>query len=160
MGILTRSAATDAAGIESGRFAIAGTATFTDVVLQADIKWSTPDSTSVYQGVVLYVDANNWLAAVVKLAPGDNPRLYVFKRVGGGTPTAIGMEPSAPPRPANVWHTLRLQRRASGAWAVWLFPNTAGPGDMLLQGQDSALATGGAIASAKLGLIDRSGSGD
>lgn len=162
MGSLTRSVSTDTAGqVYSGRFAIAGTTVLTATVVETDVEWSALDATTTaYAGVVArYTDASNWLVAFVRIESGDYQRVEVHKRVAG-TVTQLGAEAGSPVRGSAAWHTLRLQVDADGGWSVWCFPRDGSPGSPVLTGSDSALATGGALASGKVGIYDRGATGD
>jgi hypothetical protein len=147
-GVAVRSEVSDA-NENTGRYAISGASAMTATVVEVDTKveiW--PDST-MYRGVVArYTDTNNWLMATLQGIPtGNKIPILVRKRVSG-TVTTVATITSRTDYRNDTFFRLRLYVDAQGVWAVWL--------DGVLEGfgQDSALATGGGIASGKPGFYD------
>ncbi len=157
----------DSAGVfgalaASGRFLVAGTSTFTDLVVQVaarsfDQHGGSPSS---WQCVLArYVDTNNWLIFGRRHASTGENRLVLIKRVAGTVTTiaswdmrsiwGVYFDHSVP----DPFKTVRLQVSAQGRWLAW-----AGESSETLTfvggGQDAALATGGALASGKCGIYD------
>jgi hypothetical protein len=157
-GVVTRSVIDDV-DENTGRYLIAGTTTFTDLVTQTDLKWAPPDASPARLGVLArYIDTDNWLRASVRVTSGGR-NLVVEKRVAG-TVTTLYSSPSATVGFPNTFYTLRLAVGADGTWRLWLFAAGSSPGEPYVTGTDAALASGGALASGKVGIYDMGGSFD
>jgi hypothetical protein len=146
----------------AGRYGIAGTTTLTATTVQVDLARSPVNAfggTFDLQGVLArYTDTNNWLMAVVTWA-GAVPELAILKRVSG-TATQITSAPLPLPRAipqplfaTGVFYTVRLMVDAGGRFLAW-FGQRGASLSLLATGVDSALATGGALASGKVGIYD------
>jgi hypothetical protein len=151
--------ATSDVDIDTGRFAVSGVAGFAAQATQVDFKRSANPSDGIgggvlHQGVVArYTDINNWVTAVVRLRELVTgwAEVRVRKRVAG-TVTQIDSAVVLFPAIGSLW-SLRFQVDASGRWFCWL--SAAGsPGTLVASGFDTALATGGALASGKPGVYD------
>jgi hypothetical protein len=145
-GTLTRTAVSDTTDV--GRYAIIGSA-MTNMVTQTDLSVSGYVDKLRMCVTARYTDTNNWLMARLETS---SPNLSVRKRVGG-TISELGYT-NPPTLDAGASYTLRLLVTAAGLWFVWFYPQGSAPGDPTLSGQDSALATGGALASGKPTLYD------
>ena len=148
--LVTRSTISDSG---QGRQAILGATNYTDIDVGVDVSVNggLSASTAPEGGVVArWVDASNFIRA--KIA-GSNITLtysFVVETVIGGVTTTIATIP-APTFPA--WRT-RLIIYANGRFRAEL----SGPGGALLrilEGINTALATGGTLATGKPGFFDR-----
>jgi len=123
----------------AGRYALAHTGTYSNVLVQSSVQCS---ETGTFRAGVLcrYVDTSNWLAFVYT---GGNPAYQLMKKVAG-TETVIqaGMNRSA------VFNTVALTAFETGLWQTFL------NGALLWEGTDPVLAAGGALASGRIGLYD------
>lgn len=147
-----RTAVSDA-NLNSGRYGIAGSTDYTNVVVQADV-WINNVAGSAdedtYLGVLArYTDTNNWLMAVIE--PRDEG-FHIRKRVSGTvttieTVTGLRVEDGVP------W-SIRLMVDTTGRWWAYCFAVGTTPTAPLASGQDAALATGGALATGKPGIYD------
>jgi len=151
-----RTATGDTAGSHNGRFATFGTPSPAAVAVQADIKHVTFGDSGV---VARYTDTSNWVIAHIVLEPiFTTAYLAVHKRVAGTT-TQLGTTLEFPGRASNVFYTVRFAAFDDGKWYVW-FDKQGGPlAAPVMNGHDSALATGGALASGKVGIWDWNGGG-
>lgn len=150
----------------SGRFAVVGNAAasnFTACQVRCDLAASgyggsvVPANVSRFGVVARYVDANNWLMAVREAFVGDagtsRARLRIYKRVASVT-TQIGSH-EMPGVQAGNNLTFILSADATGVWQVFYFPaGTAQPSVPARKGEDVVLATGGALATGKVGIYD------
>lgn len=138
-----RTAVSDAAW--PGRIALAGASTFTTVAAQVDMK------STVEQGgggvFARYVDTSNYLAAL--LAAGDGVALY---ETIGGTQLLLGYAPL--PMLTSTFWTVRIAVDTAGRWALWAKLAGSPFGTPALIGQSANLATGGTLASGRVGIID------
>lgn len=103
-------------------------------------------------GLVLrYVDDNNNLWVVAE----STGLVTVTKRIAS-TNTVLASATGSPYTATSVpYHTLRARVSAAGRFAVWQVPQgTETFGAPLIAGSDSALATGGTLASGKSGFMD------
>jgi hypothetical protein len=154
-GDVARSAVSDTS-VTAGRFALAGTTSFTDVIVQVDIK-ANFGANNLADGVLArYVDANNWLFAGVQIV--GNPSLVQFSTVVwkcvGGVSTQIELiDPHGAPYVVDTYKTVRLKVGADGTYFLWVYAAGTIP-TLVAAGSDSALATGGALASGKVGIYD------
>jgi hypothetical protein len=89
---------------------------------------------------------------VMALVAPASSTVQVFKFVAG-SPTFFGTFPTPTVAP-DVWYSMRLAVDASGRWAFWCWPAEAQAGQPIAVGSDTALATGGALASGKPTFFD------
>jgi hypothetical protein len=135
----------------TGRYEIAGTATFTGCVVQSDVSWAAPDGTGALLGVIArYTDTSNWLRAT--LAPGSGTASLEVKLCVARAVESLGYV--TVPASADAFYSLRLQVDASGLWSAWAFAAGSAPGAPSVTGYHQVLATGGALASGKAGIYD------
>lgn len=143
----------------NGRYAIAGTTTFTNVLVGVDFShdiMTLAASQALRQGVFArYVDVNNWLMAFTRiLAVGSTSWAYtvnVSKRVSG-TETFLKSVTTYIHSPSGPYFTIWLQTDTAGRFFVWLISRGGAIGSPILVGSDTALATGGSLASGKNGF--------
>jgi len=150
-----RTAVSDA---EPGRFAIAGTTNFTDLDVQIDFKFSAYSGASLSGGLLArYTDTSNYLVAYLLPAvtggSGSTIRFGVTKTVAGTT-TVLGSVNTGLPTQVDTFYSLRLVVYADGTWRLW-GNERGGTAALVLSGSDSALATGGALATGNLGFFDK-----
>jgi hypothetical protein len=136
------------------RFAISGVAGFTSQAVQVDFMTSTRLNLNPEMGVIArWTDINNFFGARVR---GDGtinfPLQLVVTTVVAGVASALAPALTIQGT-SNNWYTLRALVDAAGRWRVWYGPRDA-IGSPIAQGMDSALATGGALASGKPGFRD------
>jgi len=148
----------------TGRYAVSGVAPFAAQVVQVDLKHSAIFGISAsgaplaYQGVLArYTDVNNWLMATYSPAfesttgATEDASVQVRKRVAGTVTTLANVDVTD--SAYQSFHSIRLTVDAAGRWQVWLWRVGAAP-VKVAGGSDSALATGGALASGKPGVYD------
>jgi hypothetical protein len=154
---LTRSEVSDAAF--TGRYVISGAAAQTLQAVQADVKWSAYCGflSSQWHGVLArYVDTNNWLAALFVVFQ-NGASVFVRKRVAGVVSTLKGSSVDSKIQPGN-FYTLRLVADTGGKWYCWASQQGVPSSAPLLSDIDTDLATGGALASGKAGILDENNS--
>ena len=140
---VTRSTSSDA---HPGRQALAGATTYTDAEAGVDF-YSTPDTGAPrHQVVVRYVDASNFLRAEVS---ATNQQLLIRQRVAG-VDTLLGVADTSNVRLA--WHTVRVVAFASGHCRAQLLKGNSIIAEVA--GTSAELATGGALATGKVGFGD------
>lgn len=133
---------------DTGRYAIAGTATPSDVVASVYVT-TTSNHLGLEQGLfVRYVDTSNWLKLSVEWT-GDDVSFYLTKCVAGSR-TILDFYLGAPvPYPAlGIVFTLAVIG-GNFIW-TWQIPGFAWSSS----GSDSVLATGGALDDGKVGIYD------
>jgi len=146
-----RTAVSDA-DLNTGRYAILGSTNYTAAWAQVDASIDVGPYTGKLGVILRYTDTNNWLMATMD--PVAASFLNVRKRVAG-TVTSLGTKSNVPIAGFPIFYTLRLQVDTGGLWALWFWRTYDGtPGDPVLVGQDSALATGGALQTGKPGIYD------
>ena len=162
-----RTAVSDA-DANTGRYAVSGVSAFAAQVVQVDHKRGTvagPSAEILTSGVLArYTDTSNYLLAAVEVtntASAEATYMVVKKRVTG-TVTELARVPldgetrsttSGQRWWTSTFHTLTAMVDAAGRYWVW-WGTTGGPLTLIVTGQDSALATGGALASGKPGVYD------
>jgi hypothetical protein len=149
-------------GPSAGRFAIAGATTFTNALVQVSFKRSVND-TVVAQGVLArYIDDNNYALACFVRAGISVSYLIMRITVAGVTTTLFQNYKGGDDVfiPADVFYAMRLVIDTAGRWFLWLWPQSGEPTTFpTAVGQDSGLATGGALASGKSGFFDSANTG-
>jgi hypothetical protein len=152
----TRTAVSDT-DAQTGRYGIAGSTNYTNVLVQADISRTelggTPTAGKfIYQGVLArYVDTSNWLMAVAATEQIANPGAYsirVIQRLAGVFSYLQIVPVQAPPS------SIRLVVDTAGKWFVWAFPAGTEPSEPIAFGSHTQLATGGTLATGKPGIYD------
>jgi hypothetical protein len=113
------------------------------------VKTTNIYASGVRPGVIARATDNSNFVAAYWGATGDQ---LVVEKVVAGTVTTLGWADLSAPS-VSVNHSITLTVRASGAWSA-TFNDTA-----TASGTDSALATGGTLASGKSGIIDHCWSG-
>jgi hypothetical protein len=141
------------AGTADGwRGAVAGTATLTSCLVSLDFYWTAYDE-DMPPYVALrarWVDASNSIRAAFVPELG-----YVWiERLTSPSTGAIHAIAPQGRIPPDMWHTARLLVTADGFVACWLSPRGALPGAPACQGYIAAAATGGALASGRVGFDD------
>jgi hypothetical protein len=157
--IASRTALSDAAR-ETGRYVWAGTPTLTLTVASVDFRVSTTTgggATNDAVGLVARLtDVNNWWQILVGGGSAAGTELQVWRRVAGTlTPSVPTPVATVGKITVNTWYTLTLRITAQGVWSVWL--NLQGAtvlGSPVVEGIDTTLATGGSLASGKVGIYD------
>jgi hypothetical protein len=140
---LQRTAISDTS-VTTGRFGVAGGSSFSTVVVQGDIQLAGIDRQMV---IARYGSANTWVGA------GFRQNSFV---VVEGYSAGVGVVAFSAPMALNVdgWYTVRAYLDTSGNILVWVFPQGGSPGTAQIVGRDSNLATGGALASGRVGVYD------
>ncbi len=157
-GLATRTAVGDA-DVFTGRYITASTPTLTNSVAQVDTN-SGASSSGVgisYHAVLLrYTDTSNWFAAFFQILAGATGYdIAIVKRVAGANTTIASSGSSGIyPYSSGVWKSIRLWADATGRWGAWVTNQGASFGAPLFTGFDPVLATGGALASGKVGIYD------
>lgn len=147
------------ADAQTGRYVTAGTPSLTNVHVQADFL-ATAGTTGLRQGVIArYTDVNNWLLAVLAsdgTSPGTSSwttLLQVIKRVAGTT-TVIAQLPVSFTQLASQYYSIALVVDTTGRFFVWADGQGKLSGSPIIGGYDSVLATGGTLATGKVGIYD------
>lgn len=144
-GALTRSTTVDSPG---GRLAVLGATTYTACGMQVDCMASAAGVAS--PGLLArHVDASNYADVVI-----DNSAILRLEKVIAGARATVAAERLAVPLAADTFYTVRLVVDPAGRFWVWVGLAGTPIGFPVLEGQDSALATGGTLASGKAGLRD------
>lgn len=153
------------ANVWDGRYAVlAGTSAMTATAVQADAESVTAPpagSQELEMGVLArYTDDDNHLRAVIgpRLVPipGGSEVAWaaaVKKRVLATDTTLAAVKLGPLSQAPGISWSLRLLVMPSGRFALWAFTGAVA-GEPILVGEDSQLATGGALASGKVGLYD------
>ena len=167
-GTATRTAVSDAATSSlTGRpLVLATPASLAGLFAQVNMSADAPPSTAALaQGLIVrYVDASNYLAIVARpYYPGVMGAIVVpqvILRLAGTdtdiTPAAGSPElltPYLPVFPTTDW-ALAAYVNADGTYSVWSNQGS-GSATLILASYHSQLATGGTLASGKVGIIDR-----
>jgi hypothetical protein len=139
----------------TGRYMASGVAAFAAQLVQADVKISASAGAGSQRIGVLarYIDTNNWVLGGIRELGNFTMRLEVVKRVAG-TITQLALLDTyltVGSFAFGSFYTVRLAIDAAGRFFLWLGPQGATP-PLILSGIDSALATGGALASGKPGI--------
>jgi hypothetical protein len=137
----------------AGRFAILGTSVYTDV--QVDMLAFTSSSDTEGGPPARWVDANNYLRlSVPDTLPGSGSLTETFylEQVVAGSIT--GLTAGTFTRTYPLTYRFRLAVFASGRAIIQVLSN-AGSVIGQSEGFSSALATGGALATGKVGFYDR-----
>jgi hypothetical protein len=138
-------------GTLQGRQITAGTGTASDVLVGVDLKTSALGVGSNFFGVILrWVDASNHLQAVWQ--PFNNGRVSMLKTVAG-VQTVIADQLGLPVV-ASTFYSLVAYADYAGRWALFFDGQGETPTAPIFSGQDTALATGGALATGRVGIVD------
>ena len=130
-----------------GRIALSGVSAMAGQVVQVDVKASARPTVTLRQGCVARgIDEDNHVYAAL----GTDLFEVAYWVAGNTTPLGTVAFVQAP----DAWYTVRLMVEASGVWHAWIFRRGAVPGSPALWGFDAALATGGALATGKPGMLD------
>lgn len=141
--------------VDIGRAAPLG-ASATATAAQIDVRSSVLiGSTAPLTGLLLrYVDASNYAYARIQWTTVTGiARVGLARRLAASNITYSPVSLDFPIA-VDTWYTLRAVIDATGSWWIWVFPRGGVPGEPLLTGQHSELATGGALASGQAGLFD------
>lgn len=150
-GTITRTAVSDAAS--TGRYVTASTPTLTNTLVSVDATMGTglgPASAVLAR----YTDANNWVMAS---ASNASTVLTISKRVAGTITTLASgtiLSRFLALVVAGTPIVLTLLVDAGGRCFAWVSERGETLGTPIVIVQDSALATGGALASGKPGIYD------
>jgi hypothetical protein len=146
---LQRSAVSDEGlGVHQGRLHIASAPTLAATVVEVDLKVNALGNNSL--GLLArYASVANFLAVYLNVASST---LFVEKRVSS-TSTILRAYPLLV-FSTNTWYSLRTLVDTSGNVEVYFGPKGMSGALPLFNVTDSALATGGAIASGKVGIMD------
>lgn len=152
--VARRIAVKDGVGAKRRIFAsspvLADTVVSVDIALTSDIE----DSNPLRQGVVARLSeaGQNYIMAI-----RDTPKSVMVEAASGGEAAFPQVTVALPHRSADgQFMRLTLMVLANGAWAVWYSSASAssGLGEPLLTGWHPTLATGGSLATGKVGIHD------
>ena len=148
-----RTAVSDASVATGGRHAYVGTTTFTTCTVQVDFKRSLAlGGVQCWQGVLARAtDASNFVVARIAGVSAMSVRLEAYV---AGSLSFVSTEMPVSTFSANTWYTIRLYVEASGRYGFWFGPKGALPVAPAVTGQSAVLATGGALATGKVGIFD------
>lgn len=150
-GVARRTAVSDTVtDIRYGRIMYpSGTASMTNTA--AHLEFTAVTTANLVRGVAArIVDKDNMLVAVVEsYGSGTSDGFLIVQKVVAGTPTTLTT------RSVTLSHGGPIEIDAKiTAGGEWSFTAALGSGTFTLTGQDSALATGGALASGSCGVVD------
>ena len=161
-GVIARAETADAAGIQSGRFAICGTGVVAGVTASVDlvVDPTTTNSTRSAGLLLRYVDINNFLVAYIEQVrvaagiDGSDPAYAVIAERAASTNTELArVFIGSPPRGGSL--TAAMTATVDTAGAVKFYVGLNGETSALrLSTVDSTLATGGALDDGMVGLWD------
>lgn len=147
MAVVTRATALPDSGV--GRVAILG-ASMTAQEVGVTVATTAPMPDKYAEVFVRWTDVNNHVRAMLHL-DGSTDSVWVYMRIAG-VDTLLAYTTSSPVQP-NALYPMRLIAFPSGRFIAAFF----GPGgdvQAVLDGRNSALATGGALAAGKGGFGD------
>lgn len=151
---LERTATSDTPG--TGRFAIAGTTSISDVTASVDVKISSlgyPPASGVFLGGLLlrYTDTSNYVIAVIKGSnyPAVAFRLALIKVVGGSQTTINEVLFSLT---GSTFYTVSASL-IGGTYSATV-ANTGGGTLATISGSDSVLDSGATLGTGKVGIYD------
>lgn len=154
---VTRAATDGLAGTNLGRLATLSTGGLAAVVAQCDLSWNPTanDSLEALGVLARYVDASNHLYAHISLiASNSTATFHVSKNVAGGFSTILS-SPIVQAAAGDIW-TVRVAIDASGRVYLWYWKSATGLPGTPLTTLDGDCATGGTLATGKVGLWSRS----
>jgi hypothetical protein len=154
-----RTAVSDGDNVQQGRLARLGSGTLTRVAVQVDVRHSIDHY--IESGVFCrYVDISNFLYAsyaytVYSGGIAVEVQTYVLTvaKVVAGVRTVLARAPISY-SPYSTKLRIRLFADTTGRWAAWAFPASGSSGAAVATDTDTALATGGALASGGYGILD------
>jgi hypothetical protein len=149
--VAQRTAVSDTTGaVTNGRWAIAGVTTYTNIYVQVDASY-TAAAINVGWGVFArYTDANNW--AAIEVFPDFNI-IQMIKMVAA-TQKVLTARTIPGLHVAGLTKRLRLQIDDQGRAFAWFGSPTLSLGEPVLRAQSDDLATGGTLATGKIGFFD------
>lgn len=130
----------------------AGTTTYAAVVVQADIKFSAQsgDAFDKRHGVVARAsNLNQIVRAVLLRSPFGT---YLELQTNNFSTTFYTV--TLPTLQIATWYSIRLYIDANGTALVWFWQTGTSEGDPYIAINETRLATGGGIASGKVGIYD------
>ncbi len=135
----------------NGRFALAGTTNYAATVVQVDFKRATyGQGINNWTGVIArYASTSTWLFAGLA---GNAHQPFVEGYVGGSPVVSNAAAATSPE--AGRWYTVRLMVDAAGRYLLWIFPAGGTPGNPVVSGLATQLATAGTLASGRNGFYD------
>ena len=148
--VAQRTGVSDAAGLSNAKLAVASAAlagSWASVEITQTADWGA----GYFGGLLLrYVDVSNWLA-VGMYSPGAGSAVYlrIYKRVAG----TVSLVAASPTYGVGS-NPFRIRASAYANGLVTSDISFNGTPAFGLSATDSVLATGGALASGKLGIID------
>lgn len=143
--------------INQGRYAIAGTATFTNIIAGVKCKREASEaaaSEEIRQGALIrYTNEENWLMGcfdfVNAASPGEDS-LRILKRKAGAVTELLKLPLTA----STLWRQVWIEANAQGRILLWAQLAENGSPELLGVLFDTDLATGGTLASGKVGFYD------
>lgn len=151
---MTRTAVSDSPLIAStvARAAVAGASSLTNCAVEVSGKTETTGG--AFWGVIARrVDASNFLIGQVSWAATLS--VSINKVIAGAlTTVAFGQVPGVTSLPLDTYYRMRLEVFASGRALLWFYRADGPAGSPLLVADDSALATGGTLATGGFGFWD------
>lgn len=148
------------ANINTGRYVTAGTTNYTDIGARVGVAFEDTSSGSgspvAIAGVIVRcVDINNWLGAVIYDDGSGVLRAELRKRAGG----TLSVVKSVVFTPGTYrGGVVQVEANSQGVWILSFSSLTSSLTSFtsmveIERGYDSALATGGALATGKIGLV-------
>lgn len=149
-----RTAVSDAGGSGpvQGRVALAGTTTYTNIHVEVTGTYTATGAVPQIGVLARYTDANNWLSTFL-----ISNNITIAKSVAGTTVVLASFtQPGLYPQGVQKRHAIRVDDQ--GRVFVWLWTEGGLPGEPILAAQHVDLATGGTLATGRIGFWDYHGS--
>lgn len=141
-------------GVGAGRF-VTLPQTMTTTLVQVDFRFVYVSTMAAYIAGALarFADTSNWLLARCEIYP-TRTEFRLAKKVAGVLTVMPPIALQLLVGPATSWLTVRLYVDEDGLCKAWVFPAGGDPVEPDVSIFDADLATGGALASGKPGILD------
>jgi hypothetical protein len=135
------------------RLALGGVTTYTNIVVQVDMSTNLTSTSSIGSVVARYVDTNNFVyMTILHGAPSVQQVLTLRKRVAGAEEEPVTV--FLPALATDAMRRYQLMVLANGRLHLWAFDPNGLPGVPLASWYDPVFATGGALATGRIGFGD------
>lgn len=137
------------------------TSNYASVAVRCEVGLSLSDGLAggVNAGIIArYVDANNHFRAFINDLGTTATQTFRVQKVVGGTSTTLATVTYPFGYASATTHRLLLMALPSGQWYAFVTPKNTATDVLVASGQDADLATGGTLATGRVGLVDFAGS--
>lgn len=136
---------------DAGRYALAGTSAFTNIVVRVDVNAAVATSAAIQGVLARYTDTSKYLRVGLRNNPDTDERLLSLrKRTSEGDSERNAF---AGTFEVDQFYTIQLAVLATGRYFVWVNEQGSAPA-LVLDGFDPDLAAGGELASGRVGMFD------